>query len=192
MFVESADVERIGLHLYGKEKLMVSAEPVHVDYKGQTVKARKLTVGSEIPINIDLAWENIKSPELLQFVARGMIAFRSTNGGFPKRWEKGETYGTTMRIFGFIPFGGTHYLFVEEIDDERYRISTREWDNRAKVWNHDVVMKDLGNDSIYYEDTITIYAGIWTDLVTAFAVIFYRHRHKRWKIIAEENLRFGK
>jgi hypothetical protein len=53
-------------------------------------------------------------------------------------------------------------------------------------------MKDLGNDSIYYEDTITIYAGIWTGLVTAFAVIFYRHRHKRWKIIAEENLRFGK
>ncbi len=166
-------------------------ERVFTEYKEKKVKARQLFVSSKIPMHIDSAWANIKTPALLEFVAKGMIRFKAIGGEFPKRWEMGQTYGVKMRIFGFIPFGGTHYLFIEKIDDNNHTISTKEWDNGAKVWNHNVTMKDLGNDKIYYEDSITIYGGAMTKFITSFAKRFYIHRQKRWQTVAKEKLNFA-
>ena len=174
-----------------KLKPVAKVEPIIIDYNGSKVKAKKLTVHSEIPIGIDTAWKNVKTPALLEFVAKGMIKFKSVDGDFPKEWEVGKTYGAKMRVFGFIPFGGVHYLSIKKIDNENYTIYTNEWDKGAKVWNHDVVMRDLGNGSIYYEDAITIYGGIMTGFITSFANKFYKHRQKRWQIVASNNLTFG-
>jgi hypothetical protein len=181
----------LSMHAHAqKNKPNAKVEPITIEYKGKKVKAKKLTVSSEIPMDIDSAWNKVKSPALLEFVAKGMIRFKPLGEGFPKHWEVGETYGVKMRVFGFIPFGGTHYLFIEKIDNHNHTIATKEWDKGAKVWNHNVIMKDLGNDSIYYEDSITIYGGLMTGIITSFAKRFYKHRQKRWQLVAEENLNF--
>jgi hypothetical protein len=170
---------------------VAKVEPIIIDYNGSKVRAKKLTVHSEISIGIDTAWENVKTPALLEFVAKGMIKFKSVNGGFPKQWEVGQIYGFESRVFGIIPFGGIHYLFVEKIDDSNYMLSTKEWDSGVKVWNHLVTIRKLDDGKIYYEDSITIYAGIMTGFITSFAKRFYKHRQKRWQIVAKENLNFG-
>lgn len=128
-------------------------EKVFIEYKGKKVKARQLTVSSEIPMDLDSAWANVKTPALLEFVAKGMIRFKAVESKFPKKWEVGQTYG-------------------------------------AKVWNHDVIMKELDNGLIHYEDSITIYGGVMTGLITSFAKRFYIHRQKRWQIVAKEELNF--
>ena len=174
-----------------KLKPTANVESVLIDYNGSKVKAKKLTVHSEIPMGVDTAWDNVKTPALLQFVAKGMMKFKSVDGPFPKQWEVGKTYGVKTRIFGIIPFGGIHYLFIEKIDDNGYMLSTKEWDRAAKVWNHNIMMRDLGDGKIYYEDVITIYGGRMTGSITSFARQFYKHRQKRWQIVAEKNLRFG-
>ena len=166
--------------------------PIIIDYNGSKVKAKKLTVHSEISIGIDTAWENVKSPALLEFVAKGMINFKSVNGSFPKQWKVAQTYGFKSRVFGIIPFGGIHYLYVEKIDDINYMLSTKEWDSGVKVWNHLITIRKLDDGKIYYEDSITIYGGIMTGFITTFAKRFYKHRQKRWQIVAKENLNFGK
>jgi hypothetical protein len=166
-------------------------ERVVTEYKGKKVKARQLTVSSEIPMDLDSAWANVKTPALLQFVATGMIRFKAVESEFPKQWEVGQTYGVKMRVFGFIPFGGTHYLLIKKIDENNNTISTKEWDRGAKVWNHDVTMKDLGNGIIYYEDSIIIYGGVMTGFITSFAKRFYIHRQKRWQTVAKEKLNFA-
>lgn len=158
-------------------------EKVIIEYNGKKVLARNLRVFSEISMNIKSAWKNVKNPELLQFVARGMMSFDLVDGEFPLEWQSGQTYRTKLRLFGFIPFGGIHYLFVEKIDDENYELSTREWDKSAKVWNHQIVMKDLGKGNTYYEDSILIYGGVMTGIITFFAKRFYIHRQKRWQIV---------
>ena len=94
---------------------IASVETEVIDYNGSKVKAKKLTVYSEIPIEINTAWNNVKTPALLQFVANGMMKFKSLDGPFPKQWEVGQTYGFKTRVFGIIPFGGIHYLFLEKI-----------------------------------------------------------------------------
>jgi hypothetical protein len=174
-----------------KLKPVAKVETVNIDYNGRKVKARKLTVYTEIPIGIGTAWDNVKTPALLQFVAKGMIKFKYVDGPFPKQWEVGKTYSVKMRVFGFIPFGGIHYLSIEKIDDANFKISTKEWDKGAKVWNHDIMMRDLGGGKIYYEDSITIYGGMMTGFLTSFAKKFYKHRQKRWQIVAENKLEFG-
>ncbi len=176
-----------------KDNAIATIEKVYIEYNGHSVRARRLTVSSIIPIKIDKAWENLQTPKLLQFVAKGMITFKSINEeGFPHKWEKGKTYGVKMRIFGIIPFGGTHFINIAEINSSNYRISTKEWDSSAKVWNHNVQMKTIGNDSIQYVDSIEIYGGFMTGFITAFAKYFYKHRQKRWQIVANESLEFGK
>lgn len=165
-------------------------EKVVIEYKGKKVKARQLTVSSEIPMDLDSAWANVKTPALLEFVAKGMIRFKAVECELPKQWELGQTYGVKMRIFGFITFGGTHYLLIKEIDEDNHKIATQEWDKGAKVWNHDIVLRDLGDGKIYYEDSITIYGGVMTGFITSFAKRFYIHRQKRWQIVAKEKLNF--
>jgi hypothetical protein len=142
-------------------------------------------------MNIDNAWNNIKSPDLLEFVAKGMIRFKPVGEGFPNKWEIGETYKVKMWVFGFIPFGGIHYLYIKKIDDQNHILATKEWNRGTKVWNHHVTMRNLGEGKIYYEDAITIYAGLMTGFITAFAKMFYKHRQKRWLLVAKENLIFG-
>jgi len=174
-----------------KLKLVTKVESVIIDYNDIKVKANKLTVHSEIPMGIEHAWDNVKTPALLTFVAKGMIKFKFVDGDFPRQWEVGQTYGFKTLVFGIIPFGGIHYLLVNKIDNSNYTLSTKEWDNGAKVWNHDITMRELGDGKIYYEDSITIYGGILTGFITSFAKEFYKHRQKRWQIVALENLKFG-
>jgi ligand-binding SRPBCC domain-containing protein len=169
----------------------VSVHRVKIEYQGRSVTGRQLKVSSRIKMPIELVWQNVQTPELLKFVAKGMITFSPVNGDLPKQWQKGETYGVKMFIFGFLPFGSTHYLSIEKIDPESYQIATKEWDNQAKVWNHTVILTDLGDGSVRYEDSIEIYGGLLTSFITSFARRFYIHRQKRWQIVAQKDLKFG-
>lgn len=175
-----------------QNKSKVELEKVYIEYQGRRVQARRLIVSTLIPINIDQAWAHVQTPELLQFVAKGMIKFKSVDSGFPKKWERGKIYGAKMLIFGFIPFGGIHYLEILTIDPTNFIISTKEWDNSAKVWNHEVKMKAIGTDAIHYKNSSVTYGGFLTGFITAFAKLFYKYRQKRWQIVAKANLEFGK
>jgi hypothetical protein len=172
-------------------KPITKLETVYIDYNGREVKARTLLVQSRIPMSIKDAWRNVKSPALLEFVAKGMINFKSVGEILPKQWQVGRTYAVRMRILGFIPFGGIHYLFIEKIEEDNFKISTKEWDKGAKVWNHQITMRDMGDGSTYYEDSVTIYGGRLTMVISSFAKRFYVHRQRRWQLVAANNLRFG-
>lgn len=167
-----------------------AVEKVTVEYRGEKVKGRRLSVRSTIPMPIEQAWENVKTPALLQFIAKGMIKFKTVGEPLPKYWEVGQTYAVRMRIFGFLPFGGIHYLHIESIEEAGYRLSTREWDQAAKVWNHDITLRDLGDGRTRYEDSITIYGGWMTGFITAFAKQFYKYRQRRWQLVAKEGRDF--
>ena len=172
-------------------KTISKVESLIIDYNGRKVKAKRVSVNTALLIDINKAWNNVKTPALLEFVSKGMINFKTLDGAFPKQWEVGQTYRFMTRVLGFIPFGGIHYLFVAQADDKNYILSTKEWDNGAKVWNHTISLRALGDGKINYEDSIIIYAGLMTDFVASFAKLFYKHRQKRWQIIAANNLNFG-
>ena len=161
-------------------------EKVNITYNDKTVKARRLTMSSQMPMDLEKAWQLIKTPRLLQFVAKGMISFKPVGDSLPAAWQAGETYAVKMRLWGFLPFGGKHYLYIDSIDNETFVITTREWDKAAKVWNHKITLQQLDNGLIHYEDEIILYGGWMTGIITAFARRFYKHRQRRWQLVAEE------
>ncbi len=164
-------------------KTIATIEKTKVAYNGKMVAAKKLTIKSHIPIDLNTAWKKVKTPALLEFVTKGKIKFKPTGGKFPEIWKEGETISTKMFIFGFLPFGGIHYLFVEKIDDESKEIIAKEWDNAAKVWNHRIEMKEIDNQTIEYLDEIIIYGGVLTGFIILWAKFFYIHRQKRWHLV---------
>ncbi|MBP6825890.1 MAG: hypothetical protein KA165_04925 [Saprospiraceae bacterium] len=161
-----------------------SIEKIKIEYQGKEVFARKLTVASQIPTNIEMAWSNVLTSALLEFVAKGKIRFMPSNGKFPLVWKERETVTTRMLFFGFVPFGGLHTIYFEKIDAQNKLLQTKEWDESAKVWNHRISMRKIDEQVIWYEDEITIYGGILTRLVVWWASVFYKHRQKRWQILA--------
>jgi hypothetical protein len=165
-------------------------EKVVIKYKGKQVSARKLTISSEIPLDIETAWTKVRTSALLNFVAYGKVKFKPTGGQFPEIWKEGDTVSTKTIVYGFVPFGGLHSLYFEKIDQENKILQTREWDNSAKVWDHKISLKKLTDTTIIYEDEIVIYGGILTGFITSWAKSFYKHRQKRWQLVAKEKLNF--
>jgi hypothetical protein len=167
-------------------KMTTKIEKIKIDYKGNKVTANKLTVTSEITIDIDTAWRTVQTSSLLNFVTSGKVRFKPTSGHFPKVWKEGNTVTTKMFVYGFFPFGGLHSLYFEKIDDENKILQTREWDNSAKVWNHKIALKKRTDNTIMYEDEIIIYGGLLTGFITWWAKSFYEYRQKRWQLVAKE------
>lgn len=151
---------------------MLKIEEVKIIYQNNPVTAKKLTVSSEIPIDLETAWEKVKTSALLEFVAKGMVIFRPQNGLFPTIWKEGDIVKTRSLLFGFIPFGGIHTLYFEKIDNENKILQTQEYDDVAKVWNHTIIMKEIDTDIILYIDEIIIYGGFLTFFYNFMGKIF--------------------
>lgn len=173
-----------------KSNISATVERLPIEYNGKTVKAKKLTVSAEIPMHIDSVWANVKTTDLLIFVTKGYTKFKPVDGAFPKFWPLGDTVSTRTRIFGFLPFGGVRHLYIEAISDADRTIQTREWDRRAKVWDHRITLVESAGNTTLYTDEVIIYGGAMTGFITSFAKQFYKHRQARWRIVARENLNF--
>jgi len=167
-------------------KITASVQKIQVPYQGKQVAARKLVVTSQIPIPIDTAWALVKKPVLLEFITKGKIKFKPVKKHFPKQWRQGETVVVRMYLYGFLPFGGQHSLYLEKIDDTHKQIQTREWDRSAKVWDHLITMQKIDKNTTNYTDEIIIYGGWQTSIITYWAKAFYKHRQKRWYFLAQK------
>jgi hypothetical protein len=171
--------------------MKVNVEKIKVDYKGKEVVGYKLTVSSEILIDIETAWDKLQTSKLLEFVCTPRIKFKPIGGSFPSKWKVSDSVSTKMLIFGFLPFGGIHSLFFEIIDAENKILQTQERDDAAKIWNHKISLVKLTDNSIIYEDDLIIYGGWLTSFITIWAKSFYKHRQRRWQIVAKNNIQFN-
>ena len=82
--------------------MKTTIDKIKVPFNGTQVTAYKLTVASEICIDIDTAWEKVKTSALLEFVTKGKVIFKPTGGQFPEIWKQGSTITTKMLLYGFI------------------------------------------------------------------------------------------
>ncbi len=165
-------------------KPQVKTEKVKIEYKGKVVNAKRLTISSIINISSKDAWDIVKKSELLEFITKGKIKFKPIGGSFPEEWKEKSTEIAKMYLYGFIPLG-KHYLYLDKMDNEKMILSSKEKDKFAKVWNHNIFIKEIDDETIKYTDEITIYGGIFTSFITIFSKSFYKHRQKRWKLVKD-------
>ncbi len=163
-----------------------SIENIEISYNAKNVKGKKLTVSSELNIDINQAWNEVQKSSLLEFVCKGKLKFKPVESDFPKYWKKDMNIKTKMLAYGFIPFGGIHSIKLIEVNPENFSVLTNEKNSIIKIWNHGIYMEKMGPTKIKYTDEIELYAGILTNFIVKWAESFYIHRQKRWKIIAEK------
>ncbi|MDO4702463.1 hypothetical protein [Tannerella sp.] len=158
-------------------------EKIHISYNGKQVTAYRLRIASHIGMDVERAWELLKTSALLKFITKGKVTFKPIGGKFPELWTQGSTVKTKMLLYGWLPFGGVHTLYFERIDEQQKVLATQESDAVCKVWNHSIFIEKAENNSIRYTDEIIIYAGIFSKIVALWAKQFYIYRQKRWKKI---------
>lgn len=161
---------------------------IRIPYNSKQVTAYRLRISSHIAMDVEKAWELVKTSALLEFITRGKVTFKPIGGKFPTIWIQGNTVKTKMLLYGWLPFGGVHTLYFERIDDEQKILATKEFDAICKVWNRTIFIETAEDERILYIDEIIIYAGIWSKIVALWAKQFYIYRQKRWrKLSAKAN-----
>ena len=165
--------------------MTATIEKTKIKYNGKEVEAHKVTITSEIPMDIDSAWEKLQTSALLEFVSTGKVTFIPEGGHFPEKWQEGCTVTTKMLLYGFLPFGGLHSIHFEKIDNKNKVIKTREADKGINVWNHTMTMQKLFDNTTQYKDEILIYGGWMTAIISWWAKSYYQYRHQRWQLVAD-------
>lgn len=168
--------------------MKIETKKIDIEFSKRKVIAQKLEITSELHINIEDAWKKVKTSELFEFVSKGKLKFKPVEGKFPKIWKEGSRVETKLFLFGFIPFGGIHTLKFTQIDNKKKVLKTEESNSFTKVWNHEISLGSKGDDLISYKDEIIIYGGVLTQLISYWALSFYKHRQQRWILVAQDIL----
>jgi hypothetical protein len=163
----------------------VSARPIDAAARGVQTGDVRVQLESRFPCSAEQAWAEVQKVSLLSDVARPLVTFSAPCGeSLPERWVEGATVRIRSRLFGVVPLG-TRALTIERIDQQRRVLRTRESDPLIRRWDHSISVSSLSGVSCLYRDEVEIQAGLFTLAVWLFAHWFFRHRHRRWKRVAD-------
>jgi len=144
----------------------------------------KCFVQTILDCRADQVWVTVQTSSLLLDVIRPLVTLEPVGPDtFPERWIQGTSVRCRVYLFGILLLG-VHTLELERIDQASRQIHSRERDLIVRRWDHRIRIQEISGGRAHYSDEIEIDAGILTPLVWLFAVGFYRHRQRRWRVIA--------
>lgn len=140
--------------------------------------------------DFERAVEEAQKPRLLSFVAHPLVGFEPVDGAtLPTRWGD-DTYWFRLKLFGFIPMGNQAVrATIQETADELI-IQDNGYSRLIRRWDHRINIERRGGGTLY-RDTLDLDAGVLTPLVWLFARVFFSHRQKRWRQLAQSGFEYG-
>jgi hypothetical protein len=141
----------------------------------------RVKVSSTLDASANRVWELLQKPSTLQFVAAGMVHYQSEDT-FPSRWCVGEQVNLKPKLFNWFD-QGDYFVTFTDIDDLDLTMATSEKSATISHWRHTMRVTEVSGSQCVYTDEIYIEAGSQTRLVGVFAHVFYRHRHRRWRVL---------
>lgn len=149
-----------------------------------------LKISTSLPCSFEEAVKQAQSPRLLRFVASPLVQFTPIDPpAFPATWSVG-TYWVQLKLFGLVPFG--RQAIVISFPDIQNGFALLDDGHSALItsWNHLITIAP-SEHGLYYEDCVNLSAGVLTPFVFVFAWIFYRHRQRRWQLLASRGFDYG-
>ena len=144
-----------------------------------TADRMRVTISSTLHSEVEDVFERLLDLETLRFVAAPLLTFESVSD-VPERWRIGRWTFRLHTLLG-VPLG-PHVIELVHVDHARGRLESRERGAAAKTWNHTVQLESV-DAGTRMTDEVEISAGLLTPLVWAFANLFYRYRHLRWRVL---------
>ncbi len=139
--------------------------------------SKVLELTSIFPADRHTVYQLLQGFDILKKITFPYITFKPINQGSDFKWEVGKVFRFRAKVFGFIPFG-IHTIKIVEFSD--HLIRSNETNTYVKVWNHDIILREVGKSYTEYTDRVEIYAGVFTSIVYLWSVSFYRHRQEKW------------
>ena len=142
-----------------------------------------------LPCTPEHCLAEVRTTRLLRHVAWPMVVFTpETPPSFPDEWEE-KAYLVSMRLFGVLPLGRQHIdISIRDRSAETGRFHVELRDNGhgtlISTWDHRITI-EAAPTGCRYTDRVDIRAGLLTPFATLFAWVFYRHRQRRWRQVAE-------
>lgn len=135
--------------------------------------------------SVEEIYEKLIKLETLQYIAYPYATFEPVNGENELIWEKDTVSSFKFRLFGFIPFG-VHSIKVVRFSIEE-GIYTHESNKHVPVWNHEITLERIDENTTKYADIVEIDAGLKTVFVYLWAKCFYGHRQRKWKRLLKKD-----
>jgi hypothetical protein len=137
-------------------------------------------LSTELPIPAERAFAIAQKPELFKFVVAPIL--RVGRIQMPRGLEPGAEASARLWWFGVIP-SWTHRLRVIRVGGNE--IYTNEGGGPVHTWNHLLTFEPLTATSCRYTDEIETDPGLRGLPTLVFARLMFRHRHRRWRLLAE-------
>lgn len=143
-----------------------------------------INVETDFQSNYETIVEYVNLSKTLDYIAYPLLVFEPMNKNiFPKVWKNGK-YLTSMKLFGFIPFGN-QFIVIEKIKERvpnEFILRDNGYGDVIKTWDHWIFIRKTKKDNLVkYIDRIEVKAGVLTIFIAIFASLFYRWRQYRWK-----------
>lgn len=138
--------------------------------------------------SVEQCTDLVRSPRLLQYVSSPMVQFKPIDPPvLPAQWEE-KRYLVGVRLFRFIPFGRqTINISIEAGNPDRIVLRDNGNGTLIRKWDHRITIVPT-EGGILYTDRVEISAGILTPVVWTFALLFYRHRQRRWRRLVDSGV----
>jgi hypothetical protein len=133
--------------------------------------------------SVEQAVAQVMTTRLLQFVAHPLVHFTPIKpSSWPVEWSEG-TYWVAVRLLGILPFGKQAIVISFPQSGGGFLLRDSGHSALVKVWEHTIsITSNAGRTR--YKDSVVIDAGLLTLPIWLLAQAFYRHRQRRWRLLA--------
>ena len=146
----------------------------------------RVCLSTKLPIAADAAFLVLRTPALLNHVAAPLLRFVPIEPrAFPPIWQEGACRVRVL-LGGILPLGQQSIDISQQRSlDGSFRMRDNGSGDLARRWDHWITITPDGEDGCTYVDDVAIEAGLLTPVVWSFARIFYAHRQRRWRKLAQ-------
>jgi ligand-binding SRPBCC domain-containing protein len=145
----------------------------------QNARVSTVRISTDLPISAETAFALAQKPELFEFVVAPILRVRRMR--LPDRLAPGVEGSARLWWFGVVP-SWTHHLRIVRVGDNE--IYTDEHGGPVRTWKHRLTFEPLSATSCRYTDEIETEPGLRGLGTRVFARLMFRHRHRRWRLLA--------
>lgn len=182
-----AGLAAIGLYIqkwnrqFLKYQMQTKALPTDA---GQLHLGKQVQVSTLLECPAEKVWQLVLTSGLTEHLTWPWITFTPHGKqDMPALWKEHEAVEVQLRLFDLVPIGW-HQIIVEKIDQESFRVQTKEKGQFLPTWNHLIELQSTTDDRTVYTDSIDVYAGTRTGMAASLVSWFLRYRQARLRKLA--------
>jgi ligand-binding SRPBCC domain-containing protein len=148
----------------------------------------KVSISTIISLPPEEVWQRIQTHELLTYIAAPLIHFRLIDPETAPQFIEGDRFLVSMRLFGILPIGNQWIvptLHLAKDGEWPKKLRDNGYSALIKTWDHWITVEPDGQGNTLYCDEVEVKAGLLTPFIWVFAHIFYSHRQRRWRALAQ-------